>query len=157
MSRTLLVIDDDEASCRLVKAAFASEGIDVLAAHDGPSGLSLAAGTQPDVVLLDLRLPGLGGLEVLERFRTMTPSLPIIMVTASRDLKPAVRATQLGAFDYLTKPFDVEELLIVVRKAIQARAIELEVQELRQQVERREADSLATQMGSSASLRHVIE
>ena len=157
MSGTLLVIDDDEASCRLVKATFSSEGFDVIAAHDGPSGVSAVAAVQPDVVLLDLRLPGLGGLEVLERLKAASPSLPVIMLTASRDLKPAVRATQLGAFDYLTKPFDVEELLIVVRKAVQTRALEKEVEELRLQVGKNEAHGLAVQMGSSASVRHVIE
>ena len=157
MSGTLLVIDDDEASCRLVKATFSSEGFDVIAAHDGPSGVSAVAAVQPDVVLLDLRLPGLGGLEVLERLKAASPSLPVIMLTASRDLKPAVRATQLGAFDYLTKPFDVEELLIVVRKAVQTRALEKEVEELRLQVGKNEAHSLAVQMGSSVSIKRVIE
>jgi DNA-binding NtrC family response regulator len=155
VSRTLLVIDDDEASCRLVKAIFEPEGIDVIAAHDGSSGLARVERDGPDLVLLDLRLPGIDGLEVLEKLKTGHASLPVIMLTAHQDLKTAVRATQLGAFDYLTKPVDDEEIVVVVKRALETRALQLEVEELRQKLGA--AGSLAAQMGPSPQIRQVID
>jgi DNA-binding NtrC family response regulator len=155
LSRTLLVIDDDEASCRLVKAIFEPEGIDVVAAHDGSSGLARVERDRPDLVLLDLRLPGIDGLEVLEKLKARHASLLVIMLTADQDLKTAVRATQLGAFDYLTKPVDEEEIVVVVKRALETRALELEVEELRQKLGA--GGSLAAQMGSSPQVRQVID
>ena len=157
MKHRLLVVDDDEASCRLVKVTFTREGLDVSVAHDGAEGLDRATTDRPDVVLLDVRLPGLGGLEVLERLRTTLPSIPVVMLTASRDVKTAVRATQLGAFDYLTKPIEHDEIVLVVGRALETRALKLEVEDLRQRVGRGEADSLAAHMGSSAQVRQVID
>src|SRR5689334_2561683 len=93
----LLVIDDDQASCRLVKAIFSSQGFEVVAAFDGPTGLERAAADRPELILLDLQLPELDGLQVLERLQTVAPLVPVVMLTGSRDVKNAVRATQLGA------------------------------------------------------------
>src|SRR4051794_11474316 len=104
MTRKLLVVDDDEASCRLVRAIFTPEGFEVSAAHDGNTGLERAQLEEPDVVILDLHLPERDGIEVLAQLRKTNPLLPVIMLTAHVDVKTAVRATRLGAFDYLTKP-----------------------------------------------------
>src|SRR5689334_4391083 len=82
MPGKLLVIDDDAAGRRLVSAIFADEGIDVLGANDGRSGLSMALEQQPDVVLLDLHLPDMHGLEVLEQLRAARADLPVVMLTA---------------------------------------------------------------------------
>jgi DNA-binding NtrC family response regulator len=155
MRGKLLVIDDDEASCRLVKAIFQAEGLDVLAAHAGKPGVARAISDRPDAILLDLRLPDSDGLEVLEKLLAEVPSLPVIMLTAHRDLKTAVRATRLGAFDYLTKPVDAEELVLAVRRALEKRALEIEVQELRRQVD--DVGGLSTQMGPSEEIKQVIE
>jgi DNA-binding NtrC family response regulator len=157
MTRKLLVIDDDEASCRLIKAIFKADGFEIVAAHDGASGLSKAATDLPDVVLLDLHLPGLDGLTVLEKFKATSPSVPVVMFTGSRDIKAAVRATQLGAFDYLTKPVNHEEIKVVVRRALETRALRLEVQELRRHVDKGGAENLTVQMGSSERVRQVVD
>jgi DNA-binding NtrC family response regulator len=157
MTRKLLVVDDDEASCRLIGAIFKADGFEVIAAHDGPSGLLKAATELPDVVLLDLHLPGLDGLKVLEKFMASTPSVPVVMFTGSRDVKTAVRATQLGAFDYLTKPVNHAEVKVVVRRALETRTLRLEVQELRRDVEKRAAESLTLQMGPSTRVTQVVE
>jgi DNA-binding NtrC family response regulator len=157
MSRTLLVIDDDEASCRLVRATFEAAGIQVLAAHDGPPGLARVEAEHPDMVLLDVCLPSGSGVEVLERLRAADPSLPVVMLTASRDVKTAVRATQLGAFDYLTKPIEHDNIVAVVRRALDARALHLEIEDLRRRVNRNDADQLAVEMGRSATIKEVLE
>ena len=156
MPSRLLVVDDDEPSRRLIQTLFTAQGFEVLAAPDGPAGLEAVAG-RPDVVLLDLHLPGLGGLDVLERFKAGAPSLPVIMLTASRDVKTAVRAIQLGAFDYLMKPIEPEEVMVVVRRALEARDLQLEVQDLRRQVGRTEVESLKSLMGPGPRVQDVIE
>jgi DNA-binding NtrC family response regulator len=157
MSRTLLVIDDDEASCRLVRATFRAEGIQVLAAHDGQAGMARIEAEHPDIVLLDVNLPTGNGVEILERLQATHPSLPVVMLTASRDVKTAVRATQLGAFDYLTKPIEHDEIVAVVRRALDARALHLEVEDLRRRVNRNDTDQLAVEMGPSAPIKEVLE
>jgi DNA-binding NtrC family response regulator len=157
MSRTLLVIDDDEASCRLVRATFRAEGIQVLAAHDGQAGMVRIEAEHPDIVLLDVNLPTGSGVELLERLKATYPSLPVVMLTASREVKTAVRATQLGAFDYLTKPIDHDDIVAVVRRALEARALHLEVEDLRRRVNRNDTDQLAVEMGPSATIKELLE
>ena len=155
MPRTLLIIDDDKANCLLIQRIFEAEGVQVNAAHGGEAGIEQARSHPPDVVLLDLRLPGLDGLEVLARLKQEIPALPVVMLTAHQDLKTAVRATQLGAFDYLTKPFHNEEVVVVVRRALETRALELEVQDLRRQLG--EGGGLALQMGPSPEVKALVE
>jgi DNA-binding NtrC family response regulator len=155
VNRKLLVIDDDEASCRLVSAIFHAVGIDVVAAADGPSGLVQLEAARPDLVLLDLRLPGVEGLDLLDEIKAARPALPVVMLTAYQDIKSAVRATQKGAFDYLTKPVNDEELVAVVKRALATRALELEVEDLRQRLG--EGAQLASAMGPSPEVRHLIE
>src|SRR5688572_16480860 len=92
----LLVVDDDEVSRRLVGAIFRPEGVEVSAAADGSAGLKAALGGTPDVVLLDLEMPGTHGLEVLERLKQERPSLAVIILTAEHDVKSAVSAMKLG-------------------------------------------------------------
>jgi DNA-binding NtrC family response regulator len=155
MVRTLLIVDDDIANCRLIKGIFSAEGIEVTATHDGQSGINLARAHPPDVLLLDLRLPGIDGLEVLATLKQEMPALPVVMLTAHQDVKTAVRATQLGAFDYLTKPFHNEEIVVVVRRALQTRELQLEVEDLRRQLGA--GGGLALQMGPSREVRTLVE
>jgi DNA-binding NtrC family response regulator len=155
MRQKLLVIDDDHASCRLIRAMFGD--LDVAMAHDGPGGLAMATTEDPDVVLLDVDLPGLNGLQVLERLRADAPLLPVVMLTAATDLRTAVRATQLGAFDYLTKPIDHDATSLSVRRALDTHALRLEVEALRSRVNHTDAAQLATLMGPSQHIAQVVE
>ena len=153
----LLVIDDDEGSRRLATAIFRAEGFEVLTAHDGPSGIATVLADHPDVVLLDLQLPDMDGMAILTRLRAEAPSVPVVMLTGSTDVKNAVRAIQLGAVNYLTKPMNRAEVVIVVRRAQEASAMRLELLELRRQAGRLATGSLAVQMGGSAAVQRVIE
>jgi DNA-binding NtrC family response regulator len=155
MTRKLLVIDDDEAGCRLVQAIFAGEGFEVAKAHDGLSGLARVAEDQPEAVILDLRLPGMDGLEVLERLRGRHPALPVVVLTANSDVQTAVRATRLGAFDYLTKPIDHDEIVVVLARALENRALKTEVEQLRLQVG--QGAGLGRQMGPGPAVRQIID
>jgi DNA-binding NtrC family response regulator len=152
---TLLVIDDDDASRRLIAAICAGDNIEVRAALDGKSGLAVAQREPIDVVILDLGLPDMNGIEVLERLRAAHPHVPVVMLTANTEIKSAVRATQLGAFDYLTKPIDPEHIALVVRRALETHALRVEVHALRKQVG--DGGSLATKMGPSREIALIAE
>src|SRR4051812_967593 len=130
----ILAVDDDPTSGRLIAAIFKPHGIDVAIAHGGASALARFAELRPDAVLLDLQMPEMDGMETLDRLRAIAPSVPIVMLTADRDVKTAVRAIQRGAYDYLTKPVDREEVVLVVRRALEAGALKREVEDLRRQV-----------------------
>jgi DNA-binding NtrC family response regulator len=151
----LLVIDDDEAGCRLIRRLFADEQMSVLMQHDGERGLACAEAERPDVVLLDVDMPGLSGFDVLPRLLELNPDAPVIMLTGRVEVRTAVRAIRLGAFDYLTKPFDNEEIVLVVRRALETRALRSEVQTLRRQVDERVG--LASLMGASPQVQAIVE
>jgi len=155
MGATLLVVDDDAASRRLVAAIFGAEGFRVVAAPDGKAALASADRETPDVVLLDMQMPEMDGLEVLEALMKSRPNLPVVMLTADREVKTAVRATRLGAYDYLTKPIDQEEVVAIVRRALETGALRAEVETLRRKLG--DGGGLATQMGTSAPVREVVE
>jgi DNA-binding NtrC family response regulator len=150
----LLVIDDDPASCRLVAAMFRGEPLEVAIANGGEAGLARIDELAPDVVLLDVRMPDLDGIDVLRRIGPQERGVPVIMLTAENDVKLAVQAIQLGAFDYQTKPVDQDQLVRAVKRALETRALRTEVATLRRQLG---SQDLAPQMGPSAAVRRVIE
>jgi DNA-binding NtrC family response regulator len=151
----MLVVDDDPASCRLIQALFEPEGLEVSVAHDAKDGLSQAAKGGVAIVILDLHLPDSDGIEVLKRLRELDPNLPVIMLTGHADVKTAVSAIKLGAAHYLTKPMDGEEVLLVVRRALETRALKTEVEDLRRLVD--EGAALANQMGPSREVATIVE
>jgi DNA-binding NtrC family response regulator len=155
MNRRLLTVDDDPAILRLLRAIFVREGFEVLAAEDGEAGVVCALADGPEVVILDLELPKLDGIQVLERLKATRPALPIIMLTGRDEVKSAVRAIRLGAFDYVTKPFDPDEIIVSVRRAMETRALVTEVEELRRQVSGGVGE-LDFQMGPSAAVGQII-
>jgi DNA-binding NtrC family response regulator len=155
MGGTLLVIDDDPASCRLLGAVLGPEGFEVLVAHDAKTGVELCRRRKPLLVILDLHLPDANGIDVLDTLRQDDADLPVIMLTAHADVKTAVLATRHGAFDYLTKPLDADELIVVVGRALETRALKCEVAELRQRVGA--GGSLVLQMGPSSEVLAVAE
>ena len=155
MNRRLLVVDDDPAIRQLLRAIFVREGFEILVAEDGEAGLASATADGPDLVILDLELPKLDGIQVLERLKASKPTLPVVMLTGRDEVKSAVCAIRLGAFDYLTKPFDAEEIGIVVRRALEMRALATEVEDLRRQVGG--PGGLDVQMGPSSAVHRIIE
>lgn len=120
MPRVLLV-DDDRKLLPLLERGFRFEGFEVLAATTGEQGLALARAQSPDVVVLDIGMPGLDGLEVCRRLRVHGDA-PVIMLTARDDVADKVNALGLGADDYVTKPFAFDELIARVRAVIRRRA-----------------------------------
>jgi two-component system nitrogen regulation response regulator GlnG len=119
----ILLVDDEEAVCWALERALKAEGHRVAVASSAEEAFTRAAGQRPDAVILDVRLPGLDGLSALGRLRELTDDAPVIVVTAFGNLSTAVRAVEGGAFDYLAKPFDLEQALGAVARALQRRGL----------------------------------
>jgi len=117
----VLLIEDDARIREIVERGLGSRGFVVTSAEDGNAGLDLARKLEVDVVLLDLMLPGLSGLEVLEEIRLAKPRLPVVALTALDDTRSKVAGLDAGADDYLTKPFSLEELAARVRARLRAK------------------------------------
>jgi len=131
MTSRILIIDDDRAFREVLEAVLADAGYEVLVAACGTEGLAKVAGHDPDLVLLDLRMPDIEGLEVLHRLKTSAPDLAVVMMTAYGSIKTAVEAIRQGAFDFLTKPFDLEELKNTIQNALTLQVLTRENQALR--------------------------
>ena len=154
MQQKLLIVDDEESNRRLIGRIF--EGFTLLEAGDGRSALAIAAREKPDAILLDVIMPDMDGLTALEKLRELLPETPVIMLTGSRDVRHAVRATRLGAFDYLTKPIDRDEILVVVERALEQQRLLADVQRLRREVRNTPGAGLAAQMGPGAATARII-
>jgi two-component system NtrC family response regulator len=153
--RTILAIDDDDSLRRVVEYNLAEEGYRVITAADGPSGLEAYQREAVDVVLTDIRMPGMEGIELLARLKAMQPELPVIMLTAFGTIDSAVEAMRLGAFDYLTKPFSRDQLRASVRKALEVAELRSENRQLREVVSER--FSFANMIAGSRAMRAVSD
>ena len=155
MVKRRILIVDDEPGVRESLRMVLKERYEPTAAASGEEALRLLTSETFDVVLLDILMPGLDGLEVLERIKEQTLGSQVIMLTATKTVKTAVSAMKLGAFDYVTKPFDVDELLLIVERAVQSAALVREVEALRSEVGLRYSfDSI---IGNSPKLQDVLK
>ena len=118
MGKTVLIIEDEQNIVDILSFNLGREGYDTLEALDGPTGLQLALEQNPDLILLDLMLPGMDGFEVCRRIREAGSSVPIVMLTAREEEDDKVRGLELGADDYITKPFKNRELIARVKANI---------------------------------------
>jgi len=150
---SVLIVDDEPNIRRMVGALLASEGYEVREAPDGARGVALATEAEPDVALVDLMMPGeLDGMAVLAALRERTPGLPVVMMSGRAGLSDAVRATKLGAFNFLEKPLTPEGVLLALASALELRQARREARALRADL------GLAGEMiGNSPALRRVRE
>ena len=134
---SILIVDDEKPIRRILSLLLQERGHRITEVGSGEEALACLAEAKPDVVLLDLKLPGIDGLETLSRLRALSPHADIIMMTAFGTITSAVEAMRRGAFDYITKPFDNDELLMIVDRALEVRNLNLEIESLRQELETR--------------------
>ncbi|WP_435020105.1 sigma-54-dependent transcriptional regulator [Tundrisphaera sp. TA3] len=157
---TVLVADDDRTIRRNLIRLLESEGYRTLEAADGEQALARIRDGGPDAVLLDLKMPGRDGLEVLAELGPMLADLPVIVVTAFGGSAPAIEAMRRGAYDYLSKPFDLDEVLLTLGRALKQRALAFEVRELRSQAAEEPAspaDAEPELIGRGAAMRAVFK
>ncbi|PKN63436.1 MAG: Fis family transcriptional regulator [Deltaproteobacteria bacterium HGW-Deltaproteobacteria-15] len=117
---TILIIDDDDQLRRSFERLLAEEGYAILSAPSGEAGLNIIQERTPDLVILDMRLPGMNGFETFKAIHSMESKLPVIIMTAYGTTETAIEATKMGAFDYILKPFDIPDMLSVIGQALEA-------------------------------------
>ena len=130
---TVLVVDDDQAVRSVVSRKMQSAGYDCVTAADGREALEKVSTQTFDLVLLDIKMPGPSGMEVLPQIVTGSPDTCVIMITAVVDTETAVQAMKLGAYDYVTKPFNLDDLSMRVEKALERKRLIKENQEFQAQ------------------------
>ena len=134
MSNRILVIDDKENIRKLLGAHLSGEGYSVDTAEDGENGLAMYRGNRYDLVITDVKMPGLSGLDVLQEIRKLDTDAVVLLITAFADMDDAINAMKMGAFDYLKKPFKLEEIQATVEKAFENRRLRRENKRLRREV-----------------------
>jgi two-component system nitrogen regulation response regulator GlnG len=117
----VLIVDDDRDLSAMLSALMKKEGLTSMVAHDGETALQMVAAAMPDLLLVDVKMPGIDGMEVLKRVKETDPHLPVVLITAYAEIPSSVAAMRAGAFDYLAKPFDHAEVIRVVRAALAER------------------------------------
>jgi two-component system nitrogen regulation response regulator NtrX len=150
MKGRILVVDDEAEIRRSVRMILEYEGYDVLEAASGPEGLTLIERDTPDLVFLDIKMPGLDGLEALQRIRQTNESLPVVIISGHGTVSTAVEATKLGAFDFIEKPLASERVLVTIRNALDQTRLQNENRSLKRAVEARHQ-----MVGESPALRQV--
>lgn len=151
---TVLVIDDEPAHRLMVRVVLGDAGFKVLEADNGSSGLATLRAKPVDVVLLDMRMPGMSGLDVLQKMHEEGIATPVIMLTAFGNVSSAVESMKIGAWDYLTKPTDNDELLAVVIKAAEHVRLTRENRDLKKQIGQLRETRI---IGNSPEIRKVVE
>ena len=157
MARPVVLVVDDDQGIRESFRLILEDHYDIADVPDGPSALDVVRTSAVDLVLLDIRLPGMDGIEVLERIKAVDEGIEVILVTAVKTVRTAVAAMKLGAFDYLTKPFEEDELLSLSRRALERRALEREVAFLRSELARaHDADEIVGRHSTIEKLHGLI-
>src|SRR5215208_183309 len=147
----ILVIDDEGAIRDSLRMTLEYEGYEFMGAATGQEGLALAEREAPDLVLLDVKMPGMDGLEVLERLRHVNDAVPVVVVSGHGTISTAVEATKKGAFDFIEKPFASERILVSLRNALDHRQLRDENRTLKKAVEVRHQ-----MVGDSPALRQIM-
>jgi two-component system nitrogen regulation response regulator NtrX len=146
----ILIVDDEAEIRRSLRMILEYEGYEVVEASSGPEGVSLAERDAPDLVFLDIKMPGMDGLEALQRMRSASESLPVVIISGHGTVSTAVEATKAGAFDFIEKPLASERVLVTIRNALDQTRLRDENRSLKRAVEVRHQ-----MVGESPALRHV--
>jgi len=156
MTRERILVIDDEAGLRhTLQLILGDEGYEVLTANDGEEGLRIALAERPDLILCDVRMPRLDGLGFVERYQAAGAGGLIIVMSAYGTLDSAIQAMRLGAYDYISKPFNADEVLLALRKAGERESLRREVRRLRARVG--EAEGFEQVIGHSPAIREVLD
>jgi two-component system response regulator HydG len=151
----VLVVDDEPSARSGLDKLLRQEGYDVTTAADGITALALFSETAPDVVVTDLKMPGMDGMELLAKIRAEDPHVPVLMCTAVGEVNSAVLAMRAGADDYITKPIDFDALSISIERSLERRELRVETENLRRQLRDRDGDGLQGLIGASPAMQKV--
>jgi DNA-binding NtrC family response regulator len=150
----VLIVDDDKSICMVLSDLMKKEGLEAMAAYDGEKALKMLQTDAPDLLLVDMKLPGMDGMEILRKARELDPELPVVFITAHADSRGAVKAIKEGAHDYLSKPFDNYEVIRVAHRALTERELKLKVRALSNQL--KGSSPLQEKMGPSDVVARLV-
>ena len=153
---SVLVVDDEQGILESLGILLRNAGFNTYTARGGRAGLEQLAAVQPDIVLTDVRMPDVGGVEILAAARQQNADTPVILMTAQATLQSAMQAVNEGAFYYIQKPFRNDELLAILTRAAEHRELRVENRTLKQEIKRREGPSGARPVGNSRSWLEVL-
>ena len=153
---SVLVVDDEQGILESLGILLRNAGFNTYTARGGRAGLEQLAAIQPDIVLTDVRMPDVGGVEILAAARQQNADTPVILMTAQATLQSAMQAVNEGAFYYIQKPFRNDELLAILTRAAEHRELRVENRTLKQEIKRREGPSGARPVGNSRSWLEVL-
>ena len=152
---SVLVIDDEQGILDVIRMLLGNNGFIAHAAHGGRAGVEQIHAIQPDIIISDIRMPDVSGTEVLSVARSVNPETPVILMTAQATLRSAMHAVNEGAFYYIQKPFRNDEMLAIVHRAAEHRALRVENRTLRQEIRKRDRENAP--IGQSANWLSVLE
>jgi two-component system response regulator HydG len=155
MTPKILIVDDETAHCQMLEAVLKAEKYATQRAQDGQSAIEAVKERFYDLILMDIRMNRVGGIEALEKIKEISPDIPIIMMTAYASVDTAVQAMRSGAYDYLTKPLDIDELKILVAKALRHHQLEKENIFLKEQLGSR--FDFSNIIGRSRTMKELLE
>ncbi len=154
---TILIVDDESAILVSLGILFKNEGFEVVTAQGGKAGLEALAQGPPDVVLTDIRMPGVSGMDLLAEARQRDPEMPVILMTAQAELRTAIEAVNQGAFQYVQKPFETAALVAICRRAMENRRLKVENKSLKQEIRRRDRSQTVRPIGRSRQFGEVMK
>src|SRR5687767_414314 len=151
----ILIVDDEEVLRDVLDAVLRREGYDIVAAASGEEALSILDKEEVDLMVLDIMLPGISGIDTLRSVRISNPNLPVIVITAFSSIDGAIEAMKHGAFHYIPKPFKNEEVVLTVNKALEQRRLTYENERLKAELS--EKFSFSNIIGKSEIMRKVFD
>src|SRR3954451_20623464 len=152
----VLVVDDESGILQSLEILLRTNGYTPLLAQGGKRGLEMLGEVTPDIILTDIRMPGATGVEILAAAKASQPDVPVILMTAQATLQSAMQAVNAGAFYYIQKPFQNDELLAILRRAAEHRMLRVENRSLKQAIRRQEGPAGARPVGNSRSWLDVL-
>jgi two-component system response regulator HydG len=153
---SILVIDDESAILDTLRILLRKEGFEVTTAQGGKAGLEEIKGGTHDLILSDVRMPQVSGLDIVDAARDQDPMTPVVLMTAQASLQTAIGAVNAGAYYYLQKPFANDELLAILRRATEYRAVRVENKQLKQEIRRRDKDAVPKPLGKSKKFLELL-
>ncbi len=154
MKESVLIVDDEEVSRFVLREALVKRGYAVDQAGDAETGLKKIKQQPSDLILLDIQLPGISGIDAISKFKEIDPSIVILMITALSSKEMAIEAIKRGAYDYFVKPYKMEEMEIVVKRSLERRQLERDLRILREQLS--ETFQVQNIIGKSGAIQEIL-
>src|SRR5690349_19960804 len=154
---SILVVDDEMGILDVLRILLKGEGFEVTTAQGGKAGLEALKGSPPDIVLTDIKMPGVSGTEILSAVREQDPETPVILMTAQASPQSAIQAVNQGAFYYIQKPFSNDDLVATVLPCAEQRLLKAENKHLQQEIRRLEWSGLVKQSAKSLTFLEVLK